>query len=155
MVRGLKMDRWTAVGSGDRPVDEVDNRWGKNLLPNVKIEGKTLLWGSTTDDCIKWCCFVCTIHQKGKRCTHKPWTKPQLSSLAQFSPESTNVCTQLHIIAISATFSMCSFPLKWNGPNGHLMPSAQQVVFFNIGEYIPERIIILNLVWIHSKFPFR
>ena len=37
------MDRWTAVGSGDRPVDEVDNRWGKNLLPNVKIEGKTLL----------------------------------------------------------------------------------------------------------------
>ena len=155
MVRGLKMDRWTAVGSGDRPVDEVDNRWGRNLLPNVKIEGKTLLWGSTTENRIKWCCFVCTIHQKGKRCTHKPWTKPQLSSLAQFSPESTNLCTQIHIIAISATFSMCSFPLKWNGPNGHLIPSAQQVVFFNIGEYIPERIIILNLVWIHSKFPFR
>ena len=34
------MDRWTAVGSGDRPVDEVDNRWGKNLLPNVKIGEK-------------------------------------------------------------------------------------------------------------------
>ena len=66
LVRGLKMDRWTAVGSGDRPVDKVENQWGRSLLPNVQIEGKTLFWGSTTDNHIKWWCFVCTIHQKAK-----------------------------------------------------------------------------------------
>ena len=38
----VKLDRWTAVGFGDRPVDEVENRWGRNLLPNVQCEGKTL-----------------------------------------------------------------------------------------------------------------
>ena len=42
--RGLKMDRWTTVGSGDRPVDEVENRWGRNLFPNVQFEGKKTLF---------------------------------------------------------------------------------------------------------------
>ena len=36
------MEWWTAAVCGDRPVNEVENQWGKSLIPNVKIEGKAL-----------------------------------------------------------------------------------------------------------------
>ena len=29
-------------GVEDGPVDKVENQWGRSLLPNVQIEGKTL-----------------------------------------------------------------------------------------------------------------
>ena len=32
----VRMEQWTAVNCKDAPVDEVENRWGRKLLPNVK-----------------------------------------------------------------------------------------------------------------------
>ena len=68
----VKLDRWTAVGFGDRPVDEVENRWGRNLLPNVQFEGKKHCFEDQLLTIISNGDVLFAQYTKRPRCTHKP-----------------------------------------------------------------------------------
>ena len=67
------MDRWTAVGSGDRPVDKVENQWGGGgaCFQMSKLRGKHCFEDQLLT-IISNGVVLFTQYTKRPRCTHKP-----------------------------------------------------------------------------------